>query len=293
MEGLKELPLEAQGADPVELRIHKQIYAASDFQTVMNGTVANQTVLVSIMKKGWSAPQSQAVVLADAYPFTHEETRRGKGFLCLETDDDQRVGLEDIINILKDSMSARIYELLKRGDESYVVLEAHKNPRFVEDCVREMAKKVLAEFEEFLRRKVIELFYVAPGSRWAGRTVGERRGHDGDPGGSGLSDACQSRIQQGAAGGLLSAGGIGAILSPPVLGAAAFLIAEFLKISYLEVIVMASIPTVLYYWKRKTAASDLIIYGGSPPVEHPYEFGSLLVDVAEHFAVERIYTLGG
>jgi TRAP transporter 4TM/12TM fusion protein len=50
-----------------------------------------------------------------------------------------------------------------------------------------------------------------------------------------------------AAGGLLAAGGMGAILSPPVLGAAAFLIAEFLKISYLEVIRMAVVPTVLYY----------------------------------------------
>jgi len=49
------------------------------------------------------------------------------------------------------------------------------------------------------------------------------------------------------AGGLLAAGGLGAILSPPVLGAAAFLIAEFLKISYLEVIWMATIPTCLYY----------------------------------------------
>jgi TRAP transporter 4TM/12TM fusion protein len=50
-----------------------------------------------------------------------------------------------------------------------------------------------------------------------------------------------------AAGGLLAAGGLGAILSPPVLGAAAFLIAEFLKISYLDVIWMATIPTLLYY----------------------------------------------
>ena len=49
------------------------------------------------------------------------------------------------------------------------------------------------------------------------------------------------------AGGLLAAGGLGAIISPPVLGAAAFLIAEFLKISYLQVIEMAVIPTVLYY----------------------------------------------
>ncbi|MGV3627491.1 MAG: TRAP transporter permease [Betaproteobacteria bacterium] len=50
-----------------------------------------------------------------------------------------------------------------------------------------------------------------------------------------------------AAGGLLAAGGLGAILSPPVLGAAAFLIAEFLRISYLDVILMATIPTIMFY----------------------------------------------
>ena len=48
-------------------------------------------------------------------------------------------------------------------------------------------------------------------------------------------------------GAILSAAGIGALLSPPTLGAAAFLIAEFLQISYLQVLVMASIPTLLYY----------------------------------------------
>ena len=76
---------------------------------------------------------------------THNQ--RGRGFLCIETDDDQHVDLEKVILILKESMSAGIYELLKRGDEGAVVLAAHKNPRFVEDCVREMAKKVLAEFD--------------------------------------------------------------------------------------------------------------------------------------------------
>jgi TRAP transporter 4TM/12TM fusion protein len=49
------------------------------------------------------------------------------------------------------------------------------------------------------------------------------------------------------AGAILSAAGIGALLSPPTLGAAAFLIAEFLRISYLQVLVMATIPTFLYY----------------------------------------------
>jgi TRAP transporter 4TM/12TM fusion protein len=48
-------------------------------------------------------------------------------------------------------------------------------------------------------------------------------------------------------GAILSAGGIGAVISPPVLGAAAFLMAEYLRISYLEVLLMAMMPTVLYY----------------------------------------------
>ena len=53
------------------------------------------------------------------------------------------------------------------------------------------------------------------------------------------------RAEEGGA--ILSAAGIGAILSPPTMGAAAFLIAEFLKISYLQVLSMAVIPTALYY----------------------------------------------
>jgi TRAP transporter 4TM/12TM fusion protein len=50
-----------------------------------------------------------------------------------------------------------------------------------------------------------------------------------------------------AGGAVLAAAGIGALLSPPTLGAAAFLIAEFLEISYLQVLVMATLPTLLYY----------------------------------------------
>ena len=73
--------------------------------------------------------------------------------------------------------------------------------------------------------------------------------------------------EKNAAGGLLAAGGLGAILSPPVLGAAAFIIAEFLKISYLEVIKMAVVPTLLYYFSlflmvefdaRKFGMSDTV-----------------------------------
>ncbi|MCX8022996.1 MAG: TRAP transporter fused permease subunit [Syntrophorhabdaceae bacterium] len=50
------------------------------------------------------------------------------------------------------------------------------------------------------------------------------------------------------AGGFLAAGGMGAITTPPVMGAAAFLIAEFLRMSYVDVILLAIIPAALYYW---------------------------------------------
>ena len=81
----------------------------------------------------------------------------------------------------------------------------------------------------------------------ARRSVGLGRGDHGDDRRRRLSDDAAVGLRANAAGGLLAAGGLGAIISPPVLGAAAFLIAEFLKISYLDVIWMATIPTCLYY----------------------------------------------
>src|SRR5213083_484027 len=92
----------------------------------------------------------------------------------------------------------------------------------------------------------------------AGRTVVLASFLLGGPSGSGVATTVTlgsvaypmlTKVGYGkdAAGGLLAAGGLGAIISPPVLGAAAFLIAEFLKISYLDVILMATIPTCLYY----------------------------------------------
>ena len=92
----------------------------------------------------------------------------------------------------------------------------------------------------------------------AGRTVVLSSFLLGGPSGSGVATTvtigavaypmmAKAGFEKNAAGGLLAAGGLGAIISPPVLGAAAFLIAEFLKISYLDVIWMAVIPTCLYY----------------------------------------------
>jgi TRAP transporter 4TM/12TM fusion protein len=49
------------------------------------------------------------------------------------------------------------------------------------------------------------------------------------------------------AAGLVATGGIGAVLSPPLMGAASFLIMQFLGISFWDVVVMVTVPTILYY----------------------------------------------
>jgi GTP cyclohydrolase IV len=51
-----------------------------------------------------------------------------------------------LLRIVEDSMSSEIYELMKRPDEVEVVEKAHRRPRFVEDCVREMIKAAVDEF---------------------------------------------------------------------------------------------------------------------------------------------------
>ena len=59
-----------------------------------------------------------------------------------------------------------------------------------------------------------------------------------------LKKAGHDRESSGA---ILSAGGIGAVISPPVLGPAAFIMAELLRISYLDIVIMAVMPTILFY----------------------------------------------
>jgi GTP cyclohydrolase I/GTP cyclohydrolase-4 len=63
---------------------------------------------------------------------THNQ--RGRGTLYVGTALD--LDAEDLVGIVERSMSAPVYELLKRPDELFVVEHAHLQPRFVEDSVR-------------------------------------------------------------------------------------------------------------------------------------------------------------
>ncbi len=85
--------------------------------------------------------------ILDAVPVaTHNQ--RGLGTLhigCTELCDDE-IDAATLLDIVERSMSSEIYELMKRSDEAHVVEKAHRRPRFVEDCVREMVRGVLDAF---------------------------------------------------------------------------------------------------------------------------------------------------
>ncbi|GAB2765280.1 TRAP transporter fused permease subunit [Amycolatopsis magusensis] len=86
------------------------------------------------------------------------------------------------------------------------------------------------------------------------------------------------------AGGLLAASGIGAILSPPTLGAAAFIIAEYLQTEYLTVLVWAIVPTLLYYFGIVLAVEADARRFGAKAVEMAHgKAGKLLLRGGYHF----------
>jgi GTP cyclohydrolase-4 len=79
---------------------------------------------------------------------THNQ--RGIGRLHIGRPEGREFAVDgrDLLHIVEQSMSSEIYELMKRSDEVTVVEKAHRQPRFVEDVVREMIRRVTAAYPE-------------------------------------------------------------------------------------------------------------------------------------------------
>jgi len=94
---------------------------------------------------GFDEDQIERILLAVPVA-THNQ--RGLGTLhvgCTELCEDE-IDAATLLEIVEGSMSSEIYELMKRTDEAHVVEKAHRRPRFVEDCVREMIRGVIERF---------------------------------------------------------------------------------------------------------------------------------------------------
>jgi GTP cyclohydrolase-4 len=80
---------------------------------------------------------------------THNQRGIGTLYVGCPEGCGEPVEAERLLAIVEASMSSEIYELMKRSDEVEVVEKAHRRPRFVEDCVREMIRMGVEEFESF------------------------------------------------------------------------------------------------------------------------------------------------
>jgi GTP cyclohydrolase-4 len=85
-----------------------------------------------------------AKVPADLPFITHNQ--RNKVTLILDLPGDADVEAADLVSLCESGLSAPTFELLKRGDEGDLVLQAHHNPRFVEDVVREVLHKARDQY---------------------------------------------------------------------------------------------------------------------------------------------------
>ena len=77
-------------------------------------------------------------------------------------------------------MSSEIYELMKRSDEAHVVEKAHRRPRFVEDCVREMIRGVVEAFPDLDDRAFVSARQVNLETIHQHNVVAERFGTLGE-----------------------------------------------------------------------------------------------------------------
>jgi len=75
-------------------------------------------------------------------------SQRGHATLAIESDGAPNVDLTNLIDVARDAMSARIYNLAKRPDEDHMTYQSHADAKFVEDCVRAMADGVVDQFDQ-------------------------------------------------------------------------------------------------------------------------------------------------
>ncbi|HEY5429103.1 MAG TPA: GTP cyclohydrolase MptA [Solirubrobacteraceae bacterium] len=94
---------------------------------------------------GFSADEIERIL--EAVPVaTHNQRGLGTLYIGCPEQCETEIDAATLVDIVEQSMSSEIYELMKRSDEGHVVEKAHRRPRFVEDCVREMVGGVVDRF---------------------------------------------------------------------------------------------------------------------------------------------------
>jgi GTP cyclohydrolase-4 len=102
-------------------------------------------------------------------------SQRGHATLTVEDEGNPDVDLFELIEVARDSMSARIYNLAKRPDEDVMTYRSHADAKFVEDCVRSMAEGVVERFDHLPDDAVVRMEQINDESIHQHNAHAERR----------------------------------------------------------------------------------------------------------------------
>lgn len=110
-----------------------------EYSCTMKGALREGSDLVLVIR----------VPVCTLCPCSKEISRFGahnqRGEVRLQVRFKKFVWIEDLIGIVESSASCEVYSVLKREDERFVTEKAYRNPRFVEDVVREIAVKLAGD----------------------------------------------------------------------------------------------------------------------------------------------------
>jgi len=116
---------------------------------------------------------------SDEPPFI-SHNQRNDVTIIMQVPNGRDVEVDELIDIAEMSMSAPTYELLKREEEGLLVLNAHKNPKFVEDVVRDAVKNLVNKFKDFPDYTEIEVRSESYETIHKHNALAEKRGKLGD-----------------------------------------------------------------------------------------------------------------
>ncbi len=89
-------------------------------------------------------PQLRDEALQALPMITHNQRNRTR--LVFDLPEGAEVEADELIETIEASQSSPTYAILKRGDEAQMVIRAHRHPKFVEDVLRDLLRRVASEY---------------------------------------------------------------------------------------------------------------------------------------------------
>ncbi len=137
-------PSGASTLEPHDLVAKAKAHRDEGIRRSIGVRVTGMTACPCAMETTQHILEEKGATIEGAPSVTHNQ--RNRALLMLDVREGNDMDARDLVDIVDASMSAPTYELLKRGDEAELVLQAHESPRFVEDVTREILSRVVKRY---------------------------------------------------------------------------------------------------------------------------------------------------